>query len=129
MRLVCFLAAVYLDDADGFLQWGFNFWFSNLSFRQDLIPFVITDCCGSFPSGDAFLVYPGMEGPIDSIRGMVLREAMQDLRALRELEKKIGRKKVVSMLQNGRSEPITFSDYPDNPNWILAIREKINDLL
>ena len=120
---------LYLYDADGFLQWGFNFWFSNLSFRQDLIPFVITDCCGSFPSGDAFLVYPGMDGPIDSIRGMVMREALQDLRVLRKLEKKIGRKKVVSMLQNGRSEPITFADYPDDPNWILAVREKINDLL
>lgn len=70
-----------------------------------------------------------MEGPIDSIRGMVMREALQDLRALRKLEKKIGREKVVSMLQNGRSEPITFADYPDDPKWILSVREKINDLL
>ena len=45
-------------------------------------PFIETDAGRAFPSGDSFMVYRGEQGPVDSIRGEVFREALQDQRAL-----------------------------------------------
>ncbi len=72
----------------GFLHWGYNFWYEmNLGWNphpQTLIdPF--TDGAVRFsyggegePYGDAFVVYPGDNGPLDSIRWEVFAESLQD---------------------------------------------------
>lgn len=80
---------VYKYGIEGILHWGFNFYNSAFSLRH-LNSYEVTDCDGSFPSGDAFLVYPGPDGvPEESIRLMVLYEAIQDHRALKLLEQYI----------------------------------------
>ncbi|ULL17721.1 DUF4091 domain-containing protein [Paenibacillus sp. H1-7] len=116
---------LYKFDAEGFLHWGYNFWFSQYS-KRPINPFQITDADHSFPSGDAFLVYPGEDGPIESIRMEVFYEALQDLRALQLLESFIGRDQVVAMLEEGLDQPITFSEYPRSMEWLLEKREQIN---
>jgi len=76
------------------------------------------------------LVYPGEEGPIESIRLEVLYEAMQDLRALELLEKKIGKEQTIKLLEEGLQEPLTFSVYPKGSGeWLLAARERINQAI
>ena len=60
----------------GFLHWGLNFWYSQFSLYP-IDPFKVTDAGFAFPSGDAFLVYPGEDGPIDSLRYEVFCEALQ----------------------------------------------------
>ncbi|RAP74173.1 DUF4091 domain-containing protein [Paenibacillus montanisoli] len=104
----------------GFLHWGFNFWFSQYS-RKAIDPFVTTDAGHAFPSGDAFLVYPGEEGPIESIRMEVFYEALQDMRAFALLEE-LGGKEELRTLMDG----ITFSSYPEESEWLLALRETVN---
>lgn len=116
---------LYKYDAAGFLHWGFNFWYTQYS-KQVIDPFRVTDAGGAFPSGDAYLVYPGEDGPIESIRMEVLYEALQDLRALRLLEELIGRDAVLAALDEGLAEPITFSRYPRDAAWILSKRDWIN---
>lgn len=118
-------AQLYRYDLAGFLQWGFNFWYSQFSTRA-LDPFRETDAGGNFPAGDAFLVYPGPEGPIDSIRGEVFREALQDQRALQLLEKLQGRDKTVRLLERGLEAPITMVRYPHDAGWLLRMRELVN---
>ncbi len=72
---------LYKYDIQGFLHWGYNHWYSQKSVKR-INPFQVTDADHGFPSGDAFLVYPGDKGPIGSIRLAIMREAMQDVRAL-----------------------------------------------
>lgn len=116
---------LYKYDAAGFLHWGYNFWYTQYS-KRVIDPFRVTDAGGAFPSGDPFLVYPGDQGPIESIRMEVLREALQDLRALRLLEEWIGRDAVLAALDDGLDEAITFSSYPKDADWLLSKRDWIN---
>jgi hypothetical protein len=115
----------YKFNIKGFLQWGYNFWYSQYS-RYPVDPWRVTDAVYAFPSGDAFMVYPGEDGPIESLRLDVFYEAIQDLRALKLLEELIGRDAVLDMLEDGLEKPITFSEYPRDDEWILKKREQIN---
>jgi len=117
---------LYKFDNAGFLQWGYNFWYTQYS-KKVIDPFRVTDAGGGFPSGDAFLVYPGEDGPIESIRMEVMQEALQDLRLLRQLEEWIGRDAVLAALEEGLEEPMTFSSYPKDAEWILSKREWMNE--
>lgn len=116
---------LYKFNITGFLHWGYNFWYSQFS-RQAIDPFRITDAGGAFPSGDAFSVYPGEAGPIESIRLEVFYEALQDLRALNLLETLIGREQVITLLEKDLNAPLTFSEYPCDMAWFLNKREQIN---
>ena len=83
---------MYLYEIKGFLHWGYNFYNSGFS-RKHIDPFYDTHADYSFPSGDAFLVYPGPDGEAySSLRAQVQLEGLQDLRALQKLEEKIGRR-------------------------------------
>lgn len=119
---------LYKFNIKGFLHWGYNFWYSQYA-RKMLNPFIQTDANRAFPSGDAFLVYPGEEGPIESIRMVVFYEALQDLRALEGLESMIGRERVIALIEEDLDTPLTFSEYSQDPKWIIEKREKINRLL
>lgn len=116
---------LYCGKISGFLQWGFNFWNTAFSTRQ-VNPFQETDAGTYFPSGDAFLVYPGAEEPIGSIRGEILMEGLQDLRAMQLLESLTGRKAVEQLLGSNSDSPITFTKYPRENAWLLDIREQCN---
>ena len=58
----------------------------------------MTDADSAFPSGDAFMVYPGPNGtPWSSIRQLVFAEALNDLRAFRLLESLTSRDYVMNL--------------------------------
>lgn len=115
---------LYKYDIDGFLQWGYNFYYSALS-KRTIDPYLVTDSDGAFPSGDAFMVYPGKDCVVESLRLKVFAEALQDLRAFRLLESRIGKEKVMELIESG-IEPITFSHYPKEESYILRLREAVN---
>ncbi|WP_248925672.1 DUF4091 domain-containing protein [Paenibacillus hamazuiensis] len=116
---------LYKFDIAGFLHWGYNFWFTQYSVSS-VDPFHTTDAGCAFPSGDAFLVYPGKDGPIESIRMEVFYEALQDLRALRLLESLIGREETLRLVEEGLAEPLTFDQFPQDAEWLLGLRERVN---
>jgi len=116
---------LYKFDVAGFLHWGYNFWYSQYSLKR-LNPFQNTDAGGAFMSGDPFLVYPGNDGPINSMRMKVFHDALQDLRALRLLEERYGREQVLAEMEQALDEPITFSHYPRDAAWLLKTREWVN---
>ena len=116
---------LYRYDLSGFLQWGFNFYYAQYSTRP-INPFIETDAGRTFPSGDSFMVYPGEQGPVDSIRGEVFREALQDQRALELLEKLQGREKTLELLHRGMNGQITMKKYPRSMDWLLHMRERVN---
>ncbi len=109
----------------GFLHWGYNFYNSYLSLAP-INPYISTDADGTLPSGDAFLVYPGInQMPKDSIRLMVLEEAFFDIRALSLLESQIGYDAVIELIEKD-IEPITFDSYPTNSDYLVQLRETVN---
>ncbi len=119
---------LYKFDVKGFLQWGYNFYYSRHSCHA-INPYVTTSAEGAFPSGDPFVVYPGFDGPVESLRLQVFYDALQDMRALQALEVKLGRSAVLELIEQGLPQPITMFDYPKDDQWLLALRSRINALL
>ena len=117
---------LYKYDMTGFLHWGYNFYNSQYSVRH-INPYESTDADGLFAAGDPFLVYPGKGGvPEDSIRGMVLSEAMDDLRAFRLLESLTSREFVMGLIEGDLAEPITFKCYPKSDMYLTSLRNRVN---
>ena len=120
---------LYKYDIKGFLQWGYNFYNSRYSIKA-INPYEVTDAGGDFPSGDSFMVYPADNGEtLDSLRLKVFYDAFQDLAALKALENKIGRDKVLEILEKDLDKPLTFKEYPHDDNWLLKVRENINQMI
>jgi len=104
--------------ARGFLHWGYNYWYRSQT--QELIdPF--TEQSGlAWPGwayGDPFVVYPGPDGPIDSIRWEVFAESLQDLALLQTL----GIDPDDPMLAEMRD----YNDFPKTPDWVTVARQKL----
>lgn len=113
----------------GFLHWGYNFYNNQYSIAP-IDPYRTTD--GEFfaPSGDTFSVYPAPDGTAyETIHLAVFTQALRDLRAMDALADKIGREKVYKLIDERAGKLITFSDYPKNDDFILNLREEINELL
>jgi hypothetical protein len=119
----------YIYRIYGFLHWGFNFWYSQFSLDQDIDVFLITDAKRAFPSGDSFMVYPGKNGPLGSIRHEVFFEGLQDLRLMELLEEKIGRNAVLKIIHAGVPYEISMRRYPTSSEWLLGLRERLLDRL
>lgn len=121
-------ALLYKERLDGYLRWGYNFWFRQFSLGE-IDPWQTTDADGGFPSGDAFLVYPGPEGePVPSLRLKTLRDAWQDLRALQALETYAGRDAALDCIRRHLG-PVRFDRYPADPARYQAFRQAVNDRL
>lgn len=117
---------VFKFGMEGILHWGYNFYHTERS-RRIINPYFSTDGDGSFPAGDAFLVYPGKDDmPEESLRFVVLAEALQDVRAFRLLESLTDHETVVNLVEQGLTQPITFSEYPKGEAFCLNMRARVN---
>lgn len=117
---------LYLYEIRGFLHWGYNFYNSRFS-KTKINPFAVTDCGENFPSGDAFLVYPGEDGePVLSIRFAVLEQGLNDLRALKYLESLTSREYVIRRIEE-LGGAVTWKQYPRNQEFLLELRQTINE--
>lgn len=117
---------MYKYGIEGFLHWGYNFYNSQYSL-QKINPYQITDAMDAFPSGDSFLVYPGKDKTcVESIRLMVLYEALCDMRACSLLEELTSKEYVIELIDSIATFPITFFEYPKSEEYLLNVREKIN---
>lgn len=110
---------LYRYNIDGFLQWGYNFYYTQLSTKL-INPYICNDAEGGFPAGDAFSVYPGADGPEPSLRLFVFYEGLCDMRALKYLESLVGADKVNELVD--KYGKITFREYPRSAEYILNLR-------
>lgn len=119
----------YIYGIKGFLQWAFNYYYSQYS-DYYINPWNITDADGFAPAGDAFQVYPGKGGiPVESQRLLVFFHAIQDLQALQALEALCGRTKVLELIEEGLDKLPTLTDFPHEPDYLLNLRYKVNAAL
>lgn len=117
---------LYKEKVAGFLQWGLNFYNTQHSLKH-IDPFTVTDAGGFFPGGDSFILYPGpQQEALGSLRLHEFHDGLQDLRALQTLESLTSRSYVLSLLEEGLPEPISFTNYPTGESWLLSLRSRIN---
>jgi len=94
---------MYLSGAEGFLQWGFNYYYDRLSHGL-YNPLVYPGGFAGNP-GSPYMVYPGTDGTcIPSQRTKLMKEAIVDYTAMQALEKKMGRKKLVEEFKTAFGE-------------------------
>lgn len=117
----------YRHRAQGFLHWGYNFRYV-MDLGLNPTPQVLIDpftdgAAGTTaggegePYGDSFVVYPGESGPLDSIRGEVFAESMQDYALLQTA----GISPDDPLLDPLRD----YADFPKSAAWITRAMEKI----
>ena len=109
----------YKLRAKGFLHWGFNYWHA-IEQERIIDPFTdaSADAYSGIPYGDPFMIYPGKDGPIDSLRWEVFAESLQDYAILQTA----GIDPDDAMLE----EIKTYGDFPKNEDWIS---EKLRQIL
>ena len=119
---------MYKCSIVGFLHWGFNFY--NLQYSKGKInPYEVTDAGGSFPSGDSFSIYPYENYAIPSFRMKIFKNAIDDMRLLTLLEKKIGKESVVALIDRIAGTDVTFKNYPKNEDFFPRLYSEIFKLL
>lgn len=105
--------------AQGFLHWGYNYW-NKLESEEVLDPFNNGDA-GSWPGipyGDPFVVYPGPDGPLSSIRWEVFAESLQDYAILQTAG--------ISPDDKRFSDLRSYEDFPKTEKWI---QKALSDVL
>ncbi|MEC5145267.1 DUF4091 domain-containing protein [Chitinophaga sp. 212800010-3] len=108
----------YKLQAKGFLHWGFNYW-HKIEKEETLDPFTDGSAAAypGIPYGDPFEIYPGPDGPIDSIRWEVFAESLQDY----------------AILQTAGIDPDdklltdihSYADFPKSEEWLNAALLKV----
>lgn len=108
----------YRHDAKGFLHWGYNYWYKSQT-RVLIDPF--TEQCGGvwpcFGQGDPFVVYPGPNGPLDSIRWEVFAESLNDYALLQTAD--------ISRDSELLSDIQGYDEFPKTVEWIMDARRSI----
>ncbi len=119
---------LYKYDIKGFLQWGYNFYYSQYS-KKKINPYVTSSAEKAFPSGDAFSVYPINNGVVPSLRALIFKEALEDIQVCLALEGIIGRDKVIEMIDDAAGMNVTFKDYPRNSDYVPQLIEKMTRMI
>ncbi len=119
---------LYKNGANGFLQWGYNFFHSCRSLSI-VNPYEDTTAGGKFNSGDSYVVYPDKEkgGVKKSLRWFYMKEAFQDLRALLLLEKLYGKENTMAILKEYGIDK--YHVYPHSSKILKELREVINETI
>ena len=108
----------YRWPTKGFLHWGYNYWYKSQT-RELIDPYSVQDGHGwpGWAYGDTFVVYPGPDGPVDSIRWEVFHESFQDYQLMQALD--IPRESsILKPLRN-------FCDFPKAETWRRQARRQL----
>ena len=103
----------------GFLHWGYNYWYRSQT-RELIDPYTVQDGLAwqrGWAYGDPFVVYPGPDGPVDSVRWEIFGESLQDYALLQTLGV-------------DRDDPLLapirdFADFPKTAEWREQVRKQV----
>jgi len=116
---------LYRYRAKGFLHWGYNYNYGRLS--QGLFDPATDPCFYKNIPGVTYLVYGGRGcEPLPSLRERQMCEAINDYRALRLLESRIGYDAVMRICTEVMGGEINILTLPQNDTVLLTLRERIN---
>lgn len=108
----------YRFKALGFLHWGYNYWYQSQT-RNLIDPFAESSGLAwpGWAYGDTFVVYPGPQGPIDSIRWEIFGLSLQDYALLQNLAVPPDGPSLRSLRD--------FNDFPKKLSWSLRARQQL----
>lgn len=98
-----------------FLHWGYNYWYECQT-RTLIDPYTCQDGkrWPGWAYGDPFVVYPGKDGPVDSMRWEIFGESLQDYRLLQTLAVDRGDKRLAPLQ--------SFEAFPKDSAWRLKAK-------
>lgn len=105
-------------QAKGFLHWGHNYWYKFCT--GDIADPFQDASVGAWPGlpyGDPFVVYPGANGPIDSIRWEVFYESLQDYALLQSAGIKPEDKLFEKL--------VSYAVFPKTEDWLSNARKVV----
>ena len=114
----------FMFKAEGFLHWGLNFYYGKVS--NGLFNPLIEPCGYKQREGASYIVYPGTNCALASLRELYMREAMCDLRALKLLEEMTSYDYVMKLAEEHFGESITCHTLPRSAEDMRGFRELIN---
>ncbi len=102
----------------GFLHWGYNYWYRSQT-RTLIDPFTESsgDKWPGWTYGDPFVVYPGPDGPLDSIRWEIFAQSLQDYALLQTLGVDPGHESLADFRD--------FNDFPRTLKWLTQTRRQL----
>ncbi len=121
LRLRCIGALCYRYDIIGLHNRGFNSCNGRLD-RNRLNPYLDNDGELSYPSGSRSWIYPGRDGPLESVRLKQLYYALQDMAVFDFAERFTTRRQMTMMVD--KELGISFKKYPDDPERLFALRNR-----
>ncbi len=112
----------YRYGLTGYLHWGYNFWtqddpFTHLTRPHGGPPYL--------PAGDAWIVYPGKKGPLDSIRFEAMRDGIVD----HELLSMLGERDAAAAKKLAAEFVIDFDKYNTDVKTFRAKRRELLERL
>lgn len=112
----------YRYGLTGYLHWGYNFWtkddpFTHLTRPHGGPPYL--------PAGDAWIVYPGKKGPLDSIRFEAMRDGIVD----HELLSMLGERDAAAAKKLAAEFIIDFDEYNTDVKVFRAKRRALLERL
>jgi len=108
----------YKIGVQGVVDWTYNYWYKSQT-TQLIDPYQITDAhlFPMWPAGDAFVVYPGEAGPVDSMRWEIFAESLQDYALLQAAD--------ISQDDPMLAEIKDSTDFPRDERWIRRFRRQL----
>jgi hypothetical protein len=109
---------LYRLGAKGFLHWGYNYWYRSQT-RQLINPYqeLAAENWPGWAAGDPFVVYPGKDGPVDSLRWETFALGLQDYALLQSA----GFDRKDDLL----AELYDYHRFPREESWIESTRRQI----
>lgn len=119
---------MYKYGIKGFLQWGYNFYYSTRSLYP-INPLLTTSAGGGFPSGDSFSVYPYGDDVLPSLRSIIFKDALQDVRLMKLAENLVGKDKIVALFENLAGCEVTFKHCPRNIDFYETLVKELKTVI
>jgi hypothetical protein len=108
--------------ATGYLHWGFDWW-------PDADPFTHTtpelDFQGYLPAGDSWIIYPGKDRLLDSIRYEAMRDGIDD----HELLSQLAERDPAAAAHLADKHVLNFDKYDTDVSHFRATRRELLELL
>ena len=114
----------FMFKAEGFLHWGLNYYYGKVS--CGIFNPLIEPCGYKQREGASYIVYPGTNCALASLRELYMREAMCDLRALKLLEEMTSYDYVMKLAEEHFGESITCHTLPRSAEDMRGFRELVN---
>ncbi len=112
----------YRLGARGFLHWGYNYWYRRQT-TELIDPYTVNDAHAwpGWAAGDPFVVYPGPDGPVDSLRWEVFAASLQDYALLQAAGVAPDDPRLAAIHD--------YADFPRDAEWLAAQRAAVLDQL